>query len=81
MSSSECNKKGKAMKRDCDNNEDVAGNKQRVYVVKGTDTLQSITRDFYDDPKKWKRIAEVNGIENPRLLTPGIILNIPALDE
>jgi nucleoid-associated protein YgaU len=81
MSSSECNNKGKAMKKNCDNNEDVARNKQRVYVVKSTDTLRGIARRFYHDPETWRRIAEANGIENPRLLTAGIILNIPALDE
>lgn len=81
ISSSECSNKGKATKKNYDNNEEVAGNKQRVYVVKGTDTLQSIAQSFYHDPEKWREIAEANGIENPRLLTTGTTINIPALDE
>lgn len=43
------------------------------------DTLWSIAAEEYGDPTKWQPIATANGIENPRVLTPGVELTVPAL--
>ncbi len=34
----------------------------------------------YDDPAKWREIAEANKLENPRLIVPGTELIIPPLE-
>jgi LysM repeat protein len=58
-----------------------AGSKKgdRTYVVQSGDTLFSISRKFYNSPKRWKQILEANGknIPNPKKLTVGEALVIP----
>lgn len=49
------------------------------YVVRRSDTLQSIAAEYYNDPAQWRVIAQANGIINPRRLEPGTLLVIPAL--
>lgn len=53
------------------------GGKHQKYTIKKGDTLQSIAAKFYGDPHKWERIAEANGIKNPRRLTVGDVIKIP----
>jgi nucleoid-associated protein YgaU len=43
------------------------------------ETLGSIAAQEYNDPTLWRPIAEANGIDNPRRLTPGQVLAIPPL--
>ncbi len=52
----------------------------RIYVVRAGDTLSSIAARVMEDPRRWRPIAEHNGIDNPRDLRPGQVLAIPALD-
>ncbi|MUT65926.1 LysM peptidoglycan-binding domain-containing protein [Paenibacillus sp. NEAU-GSW1] len=52
--------------------------KQRT--VKLGDHLWMLAADEYDDPGAWRHIAEANGIDNPRELTPGRKLTIPRLE-
>jgi hypothetical protein len=47
-------------------------------VLRG-DTLSGIAATEYADAGKWRAIAVANGIDNPRLLTPGQVLVIPPL--
>lgn len=46
-------------------------------IIKRGDSLSSIAAAVYQDPAKWRVIAEANEIEDPRNLTPGVRLNIP----
>jgi nucleoid-associated protein YgaU len=48
--------------------------------VKRGDTLWSLAAAVYDDPARWRPIADANGIANPRELVPGTELIIPALE-
>jgi len=48
-------------------------------IVRSGDTLSSIAGEEYNDPTLWRPIAENNRIDNPRNLTPGNSLTIPAL--
>src|ERR1051326_509205 len=41
------------------------------------DTVSGIAGLFYQDPGKWRPIAIVNNIDNPRRLEPGQVLRIP----
>lgn len=49
-----------------------------VYVVQKGDTLGKIARRFYGSAGAWGRIAEANGIKDPRRIKVGMKLNIPA---
>lgn len=54
-----------------------AGAKRRE--VRPRDTLALIAYEEYGDSSKWRPIAEANGINDPRKLSPGQVLAIPAL--
>jgi hypothetical protein len=51
----------------------------KTWLVRRGDTLSSIAAAEYDDPARWRPIAEANRIANPRLLAPGTRLSLPAL--
>jgi hypothetical protein len=51
-----------------------------VHVVRDGDTLQSIAHHTYEDPARWRTIAEANGVDNPLHLRRGMSLNLPRLD-
>lgn len=48
-----------------------------VYVVKKGDTLWALARRYYGNPYLWPKIADRNGVKNPRLLQIGKRLVIP----
>jgi len=54
-------------------------NVAKTRIVRRGDTLSSIAGEEYNDTNLWRPIAEVNRIDNPRVLTPGQRLDIPAL--
>jgi len=49
------------------------------YTIKKDDTLQKISKKFYDSFSKWPKIYEVNKdvIDNPDRIKPGIVIQIP----
>jgi len=51
----------------------------KTWVVRAGDRLDQIASREYGDPTRWTVIAEANGIDRPRALTPGSVLTIPAL--
>ncbi len=48
-------------------------------VIRGGVKLDSMAADVYHDPKRWRVIAEANGIDDPRQLPVGRRLVIPDL--
>lgn len=54
--------------------------RRRTRPVRRGDTLWSIAAAVYEDPARWRPIADANGIANPRALVPGTELIIPALE-
>jgi len=56
-----------------------SADRTKYYVVTQADSLWSLAERFYDEPDKWRVIAKANKIDNPRILTPGMELTIPAL--
>lgn len=52
---------------------------RKTYRVAKGDTLPKIAarKDIYNDGSKWKRIANANGIRDPRTLKVGQVLKIP----
>lgn len=51
----------------------------KTRTLRRGDSLSSIAGEEYNDPALWRPIAEANGIDNPRTLTSGRVLAIPAL--
>ena len=49
------------------------------HVLERGQTLSSIATEYWNAPDDWRRIAEENGIEDPRRLVPGTFLSIPVL--
>jgi hypothetical protein len=46
-------------------------------VIKEGDSIWSIAASEYGNPEDWRLIAEANGIDNPRLLQPGVEIVVP----
>lgn len=49
------------------------------HIVKTSETLQEIATEQLGDPNKWRKIAEVNNIDDPRAMQGEIQLIIPRL--
>ena len=52
----------------------------RSYTVREGETLSSIAAELWKDPLKWRLIADANGIVNPRVISPGQVLLVPAIE-
>jgi len=52
-------------------------NEDKVHTVKQGENLTRIAIIYYNNPYKWKVIADKNNIDNPRLLETGSIITIP----
>ncbi len=50
-----------------------------VHPLQQGEVLASVANRYYDRPAEWRPIAEHNGIDDPRRLTPGVFLTIPPL--
>lgn len=57
---------------------DTSEPEMETYVVQSGDTLGKISRKFYGTAGSWGRIAEANGISDPRKIKVGMKLEIPA---
>jgi hypothetical protein len=53
---------------------------RKTRVVNRGDSLWAIAAAEYDDPTRWRPIAQANNLDNPRALVPGMTLVIPALE-
>jgi LysM repeat protein len=51
----------------------------KAYTVKQGDTLSSVAAYFYEDATKWRPIALVNALVDPRSISPGQEIQIPPL--
>jgi len=52
----------------------------KAHVVVEGETLSSVSYGAYGDPTEWRRIADVNAIEDPLAVAPGTILRVPRGD-
>jgi nucleoid-associated protein YgaU len=48
-------------------------------TLKIGETLALIAHEEYDDPAEWRRIADANGIVDPRDVKPGTVLTLPPI--
>jgi nucleoid-associated protein YgaU len=51
----------------------------KTYTLRRGDRLSGVAAREYNNARLWRPIAEANRIDNPRDLTPGMILVIPPL--
>jgi nucleoid-associated protein YgaU len=54
---------------------------RRSHTVAHGENLQSIAMANYGTPALWRRIAEVNRIQNPSRVRPGTVIYLPNADE
>jgi hypothetical protein len=52
---------------------------EKSYVVRRGDTLSGIAFALYRDSSLWREIARNNQIQDPRMLDPGRVLQLPSL--
>lgn len=57
----------------------IAGRERHV-VVEG-ENLATIAQKAYGNPRAWRPLAEVNGIDDPFRLRPGTVVYLPAYEE
>lgn len=57
--------------------EDTFAPDDRVINVIEGDTLSDIVQNELKSPKLWPRVAEYNGLEDPNLILPGMVIRIP----
>lgn len=55
----------------------TAGKIYQQYTVKEGDTLLKISRNYYQDAEHVKAIIQLNQIENPDYIYPGMVLKLP----
>jgi hypothetical protein len=48
-------------------------------TMKQGETLALIAHEEYDDPGEWRRIADANGIMDPKDVKPGTVLTLPPI--
>lgn len=53
------------------------GSARRTYIVRNHDTLMKIARDELGDAGRWRKIAELNNLRDPRHLKTGQRLRLP----
>lgn len=57
-----------------------SADRTKRHIIKEGESLWNLAAQEYDDPGLWRHIAEENQILNPRLLEPGIGIELPALE-
>jgi nucleoid-associated protein YgaU len=55
----------------------VTATEQSVTLIEDNTTLDEIANRAFNDPTRWRDIAELNNIDDPLELRPGSILNLP----
>jgi LysM repeat protein len=58
----------------------LASGTRRIHQVQPGDTLDLIAATELGDPEAWRRIADLNDLDDPRRLRPGTLLAMPADD-
>lgn len=50
------------------------------HVLRVGETLSAVAARYYDRSGEWRRIADRNGLEDPRRLQPGQVLQVPRIE-
>jgi len=55
-------------------------NRTQSHITQRAETLAGISARHYQRAGEWRRIADANGIEDPRRLLPGTFLTLPPIE-
>jgi nucleoid-associated protein YgaU len=58
-----------------------SADKSKRRVIVGYDSVWLLASREYDDPKRWRTIAEANDLDDPREIRPGQWLTVPSLEK
>jgi nucleoid-associated protein YgaU len=57
----------------------TTGGAEQPYTIKAGDNLRKVSKLFYGNANKYLKIAQANGMDNPDLIKPGQVINVPVL--
>jgi hypothetical protein len=72
-------KEAKTAKEQLEKNPRESPDHTKRRTLKMGETLALIAHEEYDDPGEWRRIADANGIMDPREVKPGTVLTLPPI--
>ncbi len=72
-------KEAKTAKEQLEENPRNSPDHTKRRTVKMGETLALIAHEEYDDPAEWRRIADANGIMDPKDVKPGTVLTLPPI--
>ncbi len=58
-----------------------SADRTKLRAVVGRQRISDIAWQEYRDPRQWRPIAEKSDLDNPCLLTPGMVLKVPPIGE
>jgi hypothetical protein len=72
-------KESKTAKEQTEANENNSPDHSKRRTLKQGETLALIAHEEYDDAGEWRRIADANGIMDPKDVKPGTVLTLPPI--
>ena len=72
-------KEAKTAKEQLEKNPRNSPDHTKRRIMKMGETLALIAHEEYDDPAEWRRIADANGIDDPKSVRPGTVLTLPPI--
>ena len=72
-------KEAKTAKEQLEKNPRNSPDHTKRRIMKMGETLALIAHEEYDDPAEWRRIADANGISDPKDVRPGMVLTLPPI--
>jgi hypothetical protein len=72
-------KENKTAKEQLEKNPRNSPDHTKLRTLKVGETLALLAHEEYDDPAEWRRIADANGIVDPKDVKPGTVLTLPPI--
>jgi hypothetical protein len=72
-------KEAKTAKEQLEQNPRNSPDHTKRRTIRQGETLALIAHEEYDDPAEWRRIADANGIDDPKSVKPGTVLTLPPI--
>ena len=72
-------KENKTAKEQLEQNPRNSPDHTKLRTLKVGETLALLAHEEYDDPAEWRRIADANGINDPKDVKPGTVLTLPPI--
>jgi hypothetical protein len=72
-------KEAKTAKEQTEQTQKESPDHSKRRTLKNGETLALLAHEEYDDPAEWRRIADANGIDDPKDVKPGTLLLLPPI--